>query len=107
MPRRAPSTIDTLTTGWRRTARSAVEALSTTDGRWAIVSTSVTALVAGSIAWLAMGTMPPATSHGFGMQSDRALMPYQLFLRLASQGNPGNDGDPGATGDAGPPAINQ
>src|ERR1700733_177838 len=32
--------------------------LSTTDGRWALVSTSMTALVAGAIAWMAVGMMP-------------------------------------------------
>ena len=33
-------------------------ALATTDGRLAMVSTGVTALVAGAIAWLAVGTLP-------------------------------------------------
>jgi murein DD-endopeptidase MepM/ murein hydrolase activator NlpD len=73
---------------WRRSTGSATAALSTTDGRWAVVSMSVTLLVAGSIAWLAAGTLPPATSHGFATSADRSLMPYQLFLRLASQARP-------------------
>jgi hypothetical protein len=33
-------------------------ALSSTDGRWAVVSTSLTVLVAGAIAWMAVGTLP-------------------------------------------------
>ncbi len=49
-----------------------------------LVSTSVTAMVAGAVAWLAAGAVPPGlmrdTSH------DRALMPYQLFLQLAKSG---------------------
>src|ERR1700733_4934969 len=106
VPRRAPSTIDTLTTGWRHSTRSAVEALSTTDGRWAVVSTSITALIAGSIAWLAMGTVPP--SHGYSAAHQRSLMPYELFLRLAAQ-NKGLQANyaafgPGAPAVATPPA---
>ena len=90
MDRRYATTFEKFLTDWRRTTKNAASALATTDGRWAIVSTSVTALVAGAIAWLAMCTMPPANSRGFGTQADRSLMPYQLFLRLASQGRPGN-----------------
>jgi murein DD-endopeptidase MepM/ murein hydrolase activator NlpD len=75
--------------GWRRSTGSTAAVLSTTDGRWAMVSMSVTALVAGTIAWLAMGTMPIGNAHGFGTSASRSLMPYQLFLRLASQSRPG------------------
>ncbi len=81
-PRRAP-TFDVLAADWQRTARSAAEALSSTDGRWAIVSTSITAVIAGSIAWLAAGTIPP--SHGYSASHQRSLMPYELFLRLTAQ----------------------
>jgi murein DD-endopeptidase MepM/ murein hydrolase activator NlpD len=89
--RRYATTFEKFLADWRRSARNAASALSTTDGRWAIVSMSVTALVAGSIAWLAMGTMPQGNGHGFSTSADRSLMPYQLFLRLAAQTNkPGN-----------------
>jgi murein DD-endopeptidase MepM/ murein hydrolase activator NlpD len=81
--RRGEAAFAKFVTSWQRSARAAVEALSTTDGRWALVSTSVTALVAGSIAWLAAGTMPPGTQQ-MGGRADRSLMPYQLFMRLAS-----------------------
>jgi murein DD-endopeptidase MepM/ murein hydrolase activator NlpD len=73
----------------RQTAQSAAAALSTTDGRWAVVSTSVTALIAGSIAWLAAGTIPPTSSH-YGQYHARALMPYELFMRLATQNHDAN-----------------
>jgi murein DD-endopeptidase MepM/ murein hydrolase activator NlpD len=57
--------------------------LASPDGRWALVSTSVTALIAGSIAWLAAGTVP---MDGIGQPSrNRSLMPYELFMRLARQ----------------------
>ena len=61
-------------------------ALSTTDGRWALVSTSLTALIAGTIAWLAVGTTPPLqVSQSTGTHT--TFLPYQLFQRLTgSQG---------------------
>ena len=60
-------------------ARKAAIALSTTDGRWALVSTSLTAIIAGSIAWLAVGTMAPANSRGFETAN---FLPYRLFQQL-------------------------
>ncbi|MGA9794107.1 MAG: M23 family metallopeptidase [Rhizomicrobium sp.] len=73
----------------RLTAQNTAAALSTTDGRWAVVSTSVTALIAGSIAWLAAGTIPPTSGH-YGQYRDHALMPYELFMRLAAQNHAAN-----------------
>jgi len=65
----------------RNSTRAAAEIFSTADARWALVSTSVTALVAGSIAWLAAGTIPPNSTHQ--ASRNHTLMPYELFLRLA------------------------
>jgi len=59
--------------------------LSTPDGRWAFVSTSLTAVIAGSIAWLALGTMPPANSRGFETAAHEFL-PYALFQELVKTG---------------------
>jgi murein DD-endopeptidase MepM/ murein hydrolase activator NlpD len=67
---------------WRRSARNAAAALSTTDGRWALVSTSLTAMIAGTVAWLAVGTMPPLKPHGFHAAHTTTFLPYQLFQRL-------------------------
>ena len=69
----------------RLTAESAGQMMGSNDGRWAIVSTSVTALIAGSIAWLAAGIAPDAHRYGGGHQ--QALMPYQLFMKLAGRNN--------------------
>ena len=68
----------------RRLVRSAAESLSSTDGRWALVSTSVTALIAGSIAWLAAGTAIP-TGGSYEQPRSRLLMPYELFQHLVAQ----------------------
>ena len=60
-------------------------ALATTDGRWALVSTSLTAVVAGAIAWMAVGTMPvdhPMVAPG------RSSLPYALFMKLIRASEP-------------------
>jgi murein DD-endopeptidase MepM/ murein hydrolase activator NlpD len=75
--------LESILNPWRRPARSAFRTLSSTDGRWAMVSTSVTAVIAGSIAWLAAGTAIPTAS--FEQPRARMLMPYELFQRLVAQ----------------------
>jgi murein DD-endopeptidase MepM/ murein hydrolase activator NlpD len=85
--RRSATGIADLLNGWRDSASAAGQLLSSSDGRWAVVSTSVTALIAGSVAWLATGLMPDG--HGYNPSRDRALMPYQLFLKLAAHANLG------------------
>src|SRR5215469_13896961 len=65
--------------------RSAASVIASTDGRWALVSTSVTALIAGSVAWLAMGTAVPTTT---GASASRSLIPYELFQRLSGTAKP-------------------
>lgn len=77
--RRSETTQISFTSDWRLSAQKAATALSTTDGRWALVSTSLTAIIAGSIAWLAIGTMAPANSRGFETAN---FLPYRLFQQL-------------------------
>jgi len=69
---------------WRRPARIAASTLDSTDGRWALVSTSVTAVIAGTVAWLAAGTAIPLSQPALAMGSARSLMPYALFQRLSA-----------------------
>jgi len=66
---------------WRLSAEKAASVLSSPDGRWALVSTSLTALIAGSIAWLAIGTMAPPNSRGF--ETTNQFLPYRLFQQLS------------------------
>src|SRR6185369_2073224 len=69
----------------RRGLGGASAALATTDGRWALVSTTMTALVAGAIAWMAMGMMPvdrPMVAPG------RSFLPYALFMKLIRASEP-------------------
>ena len=70
--------------GWHVRMSRTRAALATTDGRWAMVSTGMTALVAGVIGWMAVGTLPMtspvvATTH--------IPLTYELFLRLLKVGS--------------------
>jgi len=86
--RRSPLATTSVMGEWRKSAQGAATALGTTDGRWALVSTSLTAMIAGSIAWLAVGTMPPMKPHGLAAHSQTTFLPYQLFQKLThSDGN--------------------
>ncbi|MEI9886872.1 MAG: peptidoglycan DD-metalloendopeptidase family protein [Rhizomicrobium sp.] len=69
----------------RHSLRAASAALSTTDGRWAVVSTTITGLVAGSMAWLAAGAMPPL--HATTQEASATFLPYKLFTQLVAAGN--------------------
>ncbi len=60
--------------------------LATTDGRWALVSSSVTVLVAGAISWMAMFTLPVP---GISARPAHASLPYELFLKLVRSGGAG------------------
>jgi murein DD-endopeptidase MepM/ murein hydrolase activator NlpD len=71
---------------WQRASSAAAAVLSTTDGRWAVVSTMATVLIAGSVAWLAAGTAPETAAQKSLASRAPSLMPYDLFARLASQG---------------------
>ncbi len=70
---------------FRRRLNGASAVLATTDGRWALVSTSLTALVAGAIAWMAVGMLPvnrPMVAPG------RSFLPYALFTKLIRASEP-------------------
>jgi len=84
--RRSESTLKSFVSEWRRTARAAAATMATPDGRWALLSTSMTAVVAGSIAWLAIGAGAPAGTYS--AKHERSLLPYQLFMQLAAHSNP-------------------
>jgi murein DD-endopeptidase MepM/ murein hydrolase activator NlpD len=82
--RRTISTQLTQILDWRRSLSAASTAISTTDGRWALVSTSMTALVAGAMAWLAAGALPPI--HTRTREANTTFLPYTLFSKLVQAG---------------------
>jgi murein DD-endopeptidase MepM/ murein hydrolase activator NlpD len=55
-------------------------ALATTDGRWALVSTSLSLLVAGSVTLMAIGTLP--VSPPLVSKPSRTPVAYELFMKL-------------------------
>jgi murein DD-endopeptidase MepM/ murein hydrolase activator NlpD len=59
-------------------------AMATTDGRWAAVSTGMTAIVAAAIAWLAVGTLPVSSPL---VSTTHIPLTYELFLRLLKVGS--------------------
>ena len=67
----------------RRSARAGALAFSSTEGRWALVSTSLTALIAGTITWMAADAAAPVSADA---SRARVLMPYELFQRLSGPG---------------------
>jgi len=85
--RRSQFSLMSVMNDWRTSARGAAVVLSSTEGRWALLTTSLTGVIAGSIAWLAIGTMPPMHARGFGTGHERTLLPYQLFQTLAKSAN--------------------
>src|SRR5207302_980894 len=60
--------------------RSIGVALATTDGRWALVSASLSLLVAGSVTWMAIGTLP--VSNPLIGKPSRTPVAYELFMKL-------------------------
>jgi murein DD-endopeptidase MepM/ murein hydrolase activator NlpD len=69
---------------WRRSVSSAATLAATTDGRWALVTTSITAIVAGTMAWLALNAMPPLTVRN--QDASGSFMPYRVFAELTRAG---------------------
>ena len=57
-----------------------------TESRWTIVSTSISALIVGSVAWLAVSTMPPVT-NGSVENASHGFLPYRLFQQLTQSGS--------------------
>jgi murein DD-endopeptidase MepM/ murein hydrolase activator NlpD len=80
--RRDKTTTASIVDQWRQ---SAAAALSSPDGRWAFASTSITAVVAGSIAWLGMGALVPQAPTKMGRE---ASFSHALFQRLNEAGKP-------------------
>lgn len=85
MDRRNETTQLTLEPDWHRPAEATVT-LPNSEGRWALVSTSLSALIVGSIAWLGMGTVPPVNSLGLD-SATHEFLPYRLFQQLAKSGS--------------------
>jgi murein DD-endopeptidase MepM/ murein hydrolase activator NlpD len=60
----------------------AARALGSSDGRWMIVSTSLTASVAFATTWLALGATPASSARAYEPKRTQAALPYELLLRM-------------------------
>ena len=58
--------------------------LKSEDARWALVSASVTALIAGTVAWLGVSTLPQTANYVDQSRTARSLIPYPVFMHMAS-----------------------
>jgi hypothetical protein len=56
--------------------------LGSPDGRWAVVSTTMTASVAVAVTWLSLAANPANTARAYEPRREQATLPYDLLLRL-------------------------
>jgi len=61
---------------------SVVRVLSSPDGRWALVSTSMTASVAVAVTWLSLAANPAHSARAYEPRREQATLPYDMLLRL-------------------------
>jgi murein DD-endopeptidase MepM/ murein hydrolase activator NlpD len=77
-----PPKLSEFVTDLREGLSSARNVLSSQDGRWTLVSTSVTASVALTVAWLALAATPPSSAHAYEPRREQAVLPYNLLASL-------------------------
>jgi murein DD-endopeptidase MepM/ murein hydrolase activator NlpD len=85
--RRNESTPLTIEPEWSASSRGAETAMAGADNRWTLLSTSLSALIVGSIAWLAVNTMPPVTTVANVQSTSASFLPFKLFQQLTSGSN--------------------
>lgn len=99
MTRRNESTPISFDPEWSGAGHDGLAPVINTDNRWTVVSTSISALIVGTIAWLAVSTMPPVTG-GTVEHASRDFLPYRLFQQLAQSSSGsffGSNATPGQT----------
>ncbi len=86
MVRRNPSTFHVPLSRWRNSVVTGlIGSLKSEDARWALVSTSVTALIAGTIAWLGASTLPQTATYSDQSRVSNSLTPYPVFMHMTSK----------------------
>ena len=67
----------------RRMAAAVEPIVATPDGRWALVSVSITTSAALAIIWLALAAAPPVTASTYEPRRIQAALPYDLLVHLS------------------------
>ena len=88
--RSALSRVSETVAGLRGLRNRTAKVLGTPDGRWTVVSTTLTTGVALTVTWLSVAAVPASTAKTYEPQRPQAALPYDLLRRLA-----------GISGDAG------
>ncbi len=83
----ALSIVPEIVTEMRRFGAKAGHVLGSPDGRWTLVSTSMTVSVAVAVTWLALGAVPASSARTYEPKAERAALPYDLLLHLAGIGS--------------------
>lgn len=71
---------------WQGAGNAGTHPVYAGQNRWTMVSSSISALIVGSVAWLAVSTMPPVTG-GTVESASRSFLPYRLFQELTESGS--------------------
>jgi murein DD-endopeptidase MepM/ murein hydrolase activator NlpD len=80
--RKILSGISELVADVRGFRESVIRVLSSPDGRWTLVSTTMTASVAIAVTWLSLAANPANTARAYEPRREQATLPYDLLLRL-------------------------
>jgi murein DD-endopeptidase MepM/ murein hydrolase activator NlpD len=80
--RKALSGISEFVAELRALRAGVVRVLSSPDGRWTLVSTSMTASVAIAVTWLSLAANPANTARAYEPKREQATLPCDLLLRL-------------------------
>jgi murein DD-endopeptidase MepM/ murein hydrolase activator NlpD len=66
----------------REAGARACRILNSSDARWALVSTTMTASVAVAVTWLSLAATPASTARAYEPKREQTALPYDLLLRL-------------------------
>jgi murein DD-endopeptidase MepM/ murein hydrolase activator NlpD len=69
----------------RRTSGAMSGLFASADGRWTLVSTGLTAVVAMAVTALSLAAAPPSASSTFEAKQTQAALPYDLLARLTGR----------------------
>ena len=82
LPNELPTRLAGLPCAVRKTVSAFEDAFRSPDGRWAVVSTSITASIAVTIAWMALAAAPPGEAATYEPRRTEAALPYDILRSI-------------------------